>query len=246
MNRNERQLYVSKIVTGITFVNFKGVEYIIGPPSQLDYQISERIYQRTLEEAKSAGVLSSEDFVDKLIDMELWSKDDEEKLQITPKKIEEIKVLLYNNYIRFRNNDKIRKMLKEIREEESKLESKKNLLRKESAEGIAEIRKHKYLICSNVTHNSGEKAWEPHEYDKQDSQLTRFILDSYLNSRVPETTIRKLSRTDPWTSFWSVGKSENGVFGKPSSLLTEEQRSIISWSRIYDSIQESQIGRAHV
>jgi hypothetical protein len=48
-----------------------------------------------------------------------------------------------------------------------------------------------------------------------------------------------LARTEPWKSIWIAGKTESSVFGKPSSELTEEQKAIVLWSRMYDSVYEN-------
>ena len=57
--------------------------------------------------------------------------------------------------------------------------------------------------------------------------------------QITEVDARYLTRKDPWRGLWAASKTENGVFGKCSSDLTAEQGMLISWSRIYDSVQEN-------
>lgn len=237
MDRAERQECVSKIVSGVTIFTYNDKDYVINPPQALHIQLAEKIYKARLKQAKEVGVLSSEQFLDNLIDLDLWSDEEEARLQMLPKTVEEFKVLLYQNYVKYRNNDKIKKSLEKAQKEQLTLQENKDLLRKESAEGLAETAKYRHLICSNITDIYGNVCWE--DYNIEDANLIRFAIESYLSARLSEDDIRELSRKDPWVGLWSVGKSENGVFGKPSYMLTEEQKSIISWSRIYDSINES-------
>jgi hypothetical protein len=81
--------------------------------------------------------------------------------------------------------------------------------------------------------------WKNNDYDKAESVLIQNLFNSYSSQIIDEDKIRELSRKDPWTNIWNCAKSEIGVFGIPASSLSDEQRMIISWSRIYDSIHES-------
>ena len=123
MDRAERQKCISRIASGVTIFTYNDLDYVINPPSTLNIQIAERIYEARLKKAKSVGVLSSEEFLENLIELGLWSQDEETRLQMLPKTIEEFKVLLYQNYVKYRNNDKIRKSLRKAQDEQATLQS---------------------------------------------------------------------------------------------------------------------------
>jgi hypothetical protein len=48
---------------------------------------------------------------------------------------------------------------------------------------------------------------------------------------------RKLARGDEWRSYWSANK--NKIFNKPSTQWTDEQRTLVVFSKMYDSAKES-------
>ena len=54
-----------------------------------------------------------------------------------------------------------------------------------------------------------------------------------------ESEIRELARSEPWKSIWSSSKNEGVLFGKRAIELSEEQKHLIMWSTMYDSIGES-------
>jgi hypothetical protein len=47
-----------------------------------------------------------------------------------------------------------------------------------------------------------------------------------------------VARTDPWRGVWAARRAEAGVFGKPACDLTDEQRSVVGWSLLYDGARE--------
>ena len=239
MESRKREQCVSRIVSGVFIVNYEGKNYFINPPSTLDKYIAEITYQENLEKCISQKILLYDEFVDMLIIEGLWSKLEEEQLEALPKLLEEAKIQLYQAYANFKRRDHIRKRLSKLKKEEDGLTNKKNILRIQSAEGTAESFKNKYIICCNIQDENGNKRWSSEDYYKQDENLINAITREYMINQLTESEIREISRTEPWRGFWNTGKSEGGVFGKCSSLLTREQRGLISWSRIYDSIHES-------
>lgn len=239
LNSADRANKVSKIVSGITFCEFNGQRYILHPPNSQNKYFAEKIYEDKIDEATNIGISSEEDFVQQLISCKLWSELEQEHLEALPKLIEEAKVQLYYAYKNFKSREIVDKNLKRYTKSLTELSLKKNLLRRESAEGMAEMYKHKYLACAKTTDMQGNPLWDTDGYFRQDGNLINYLFSQYLDNVCSEDVVRELCRNDPWVSLWTSGKNESGVFGKPSSDLTDEQRIIISWSRVYDSIQES-------
>ena len=120
------------------------------------------------------------------------------------------------------------------------LSHKRGLLKKNTAEYVAEISSLQHTTCCNILKKkNGKKMWPDNGYLEQSSALVSHIINLYIRSLCADSEVREMSRTDPWRSIWSVGKAEGSVFGKPSCELTEQQKALASWSRIYDSVNES-------
>ena len=227
------------IISGLTYLHVSGNVYIVKEASLLTKHMAEDVYEKKLKEALSIGVLSEKEFEENLIERGMWSKEEEEALKEFPKAIEETKFQLYSAYKSYRSRDSIKKSLEKQKFKMIELLSKKNILRSQSAEGMADAYKYRYIICSNVTDIDGNKLWNSEESFNQESRLSDSIVAAALDSSPNEIVLRELSRTDPWRTLWLIRKSENGVFGKPARDLTSSQQSIISWSRVYDIIFES-------
>jgi hypothetical protein len=48
---------------------------------------------------------------------------------------------------------------------------------------------------------------------------------------------REIARSDPWRTIWGVGKEQ--CFGTPSSQWTDEQRTLVIFSKMYDNAHQS-------
>jgi hypothetical protein len=129
--------------------------------------------------------------------------------------------------------------LNRLKKKHIKLVTKRDRLKRESAEGIATTSKNKYLISSNITDINNNKLWNSEDYWKQDSKLIDALVREYMNAMIDEDDMRELSRTEPWRTLWGVSKTEKSLFGLPAIMLTSEQKSLVMWSRIYDSVYES-------
>ena len=128
MNEREKQKYVMSIISGITYINIKGDAYISREADLLSKHIAEEIYDKRLEEALSKGILSDEEINKQLIEMNMWSEEEDKILEDMPKVIEELKFQLYSAYKTFRSRDPIRKNLNKQKEKFSELMNKKNTL----------------------------------------------------------------------------------------------------------------------
>ena len=244
MDDEKTQEYVYKIVDGTTEIKLKDgccetICLTVKEPSIKENLKSIYVYNKKLEEAKRLGVMTKEEAVEKLISVNLWSKKENEHLESIPERVENLKVELYLAYKNFKSRDPIRKKLEKIREEALSLASKKNLLYEQTCEGLADIVKLRYIVCSQAFDENGDRFFKKDEYNDEDNNFVSAIIYAYISNMITEDKIRKLSQSDAWKGLWSVGKSENGVFGKPSVNLTANQKSLITWSRIYDAVNES-------
>jgi len=167
----------------------------------------------------------------------MWSSLLQDELEKLPKAIEGLKIELYNAYFQFKRRDNIKKSLASLKHREVELIKQREKFKHITCEGYALSCKNKHLICSGTKKLDGSKFFN--DYDQHSQQSIDIFLQEFYSNRVDDETIRELSKYEPWKSIWGAGKQEGSIFGKPSSLLSHEQRTIIIWSRIYDSIYES-------
>ena len=239
MSPNERHKLVTQIMSGVVLVEFSGNRYIIKEPDYINKIIAEQVYDKKLEEAISKGILTESESVKQLISMDKWNNEEQSELGEMDDKISNTKLNLYQAYKSFRKLEPIRKRLLKLQKRRAELDRKKNILRPNSAEGIAETARFRYSLCSNITDINGNKLWALEDYENQNSNLIEYLLSSYLSCQIDEKSVRELCRTEPFRGLWVIGKSVSGTFNNTSSELTSMQKAMVSWSRIYDSIYES-------
>ncbi len=229
---------VAQIVSGIVYLELEGKTYVVHEASVLDKYIAKKIYDEKYREASLQGVLDEDELIDNLVEIGLWSDEEQKEYDSLPDIIEHCKVDLYRSYASYRSRKTIRDNLDKYKDRMSELIRKRNLFREDSAQGFAEACSRKYLLCCSVTDIKGNKVLQNYDYLGKDSSFCDKVVERYLKSYVGDVEMRKLCRNEPWTSLWSAAKVEKGIFGKPASMLTGMQKSIIGWSKIYDSVSE--------
>jgi len=195
------------------------------------------VYENAFNKCLSADVITEEQMIEKMISENLWTVLEQEHLDSLPKKLEDAKVNLYLAYKNFRSREPMINLLKQLNEEYGNLTRKRGILYDQTCEGFSNLCKTRYLICSNTFYENGEKFLS--NYENADNDIVSQVVLEYLSKHVNDKGIRELSKQDIWKSFWGPGKSESGVFNKPSIELTSQQRSLITWSKIYDSVANS-------
>jgi hypothetical protein len=96
----------------------------------------------------------------------------------------------------------------------------------------------RYLVGKSLMHEDGKSVWEGEEFWKNTDPLLEEATSAFIENKISEKDFREIARTDPWRSIWSCRKTEGSLFGVPTVDLTDEQRSIIIWSTLYDNIYD--------
>ena len=239
MEYNEREQYIYNLIGGVVYCNFGDKVHLIHESLPLDKMIGNQIYEDRLKEAELRGVLSEEELVEQLMGIGLWSISEQTELDALPKRIENMKLQLYQAYFHYKERDPIRKNLRRLKDKFTELTIKRGGLNRESAEGLAMTSKNKYLICSNITDEYNNRLWDAKDYWKQPAKLIESLVREYAEFTMDEETVRELARTEPWRSIWGVSKIEHSLFDLPAIMFTPSQKGLVTWSRIYDNVYES-------
>jgi hypothetical protein len=233
MKHHEREFFISRIRSGKTNIIIDNNKIIIISPTIDILQESCEIFDEIYEKSYNDGIMTEEDNENWMIESQLWSKEEEEKIKGYNKDLERLKVEIYNA----KNNDalkeKIRLYLRSGEKQLLELQNKKNQYYLNTCEGIATSEKTAFIIknTSFIKNNL---------CDFEKINLT-FLIDRYHNTFLKENEIRELARTEPWKSLWIIRQnSGNKLFCNPENTdLNYNQKNLIIWSQMYDNIQES-------
>jgi hypothetical protein len=235
---SKRELYVSKIMSGKVGFKIDGRTHFISVPESYDRYIAQELYFDTIRDAGFEGVMTEEEVLDMMIDEDLWSYEEQEKMDTLPKRIENLKVSLYESQLKMKIFEATRKTLNSEKERYENLATKKTALSNFSQTGCANTIKLKYLLYTSMKNKKGEHIYDGDDFWEEDHSLIEDIFKTYLSAQIDESIIREIARTEPWRSYWGAAKAEGSIFGVSASEMTAEQRSLVNWSKFYDSIYE--------
>ena len=238
MDNNERELYVSRIMSGKIGIKIDGRSHFISVPDPYDKYVAQEIFFSSKRDAGFYGIFTEEEMNEIMLDKGLWTDQEEEDIDKLPKRIENLKVALYEAKMKEKVFKATRKTLEGEKKRFEQLSSKKLSMNNFTQTGVANTLKLQYLLYTSIVNKKGDYKYDGDDFWEEEHKIIEDVFKVYLSAQIREEIIRELARTEPWRSYWGAAKTEGSIFGKSASQLNSEQRSLINWSKFYDSIQE--------
>ena len=238
MDQYIKEFYISRIITGSFRCKINDEYYIVKQPDRNIRHIAQQIYIDAIKDAELDNLYNNQELYNFLLENDLWSEQKENDLKQIQEDTDELKVKLYQAVFKSEERKIIRKMLEAARNKIISLYREKTAYDHLSCDGFASTMKMRYLVGKSLMHENGESVWKDEDFWKNTDPLLEDATSTYVENRISDKEFRELARTDPWRSIWSCRKTESSLFGVPAVDLTEEQRSIIVWSSLYDNVFE--------
>ena len=233
----ENLLY--RIINGYYNIYIDDTIYKIILPNINIKQNAHALYLKTIDDHKyDTNSWITEQGIKNLLQIyNIWNDSLEKELDKLIISLDDSKIQLYKNYL----NSSIRPFLKTqiagISSSINELLCKKHYFDYLTLDYYAQNIKNQYLITNMIYTIDNEKIFNYDTFDDIDSIfLEKFLAEINKNS-VDTLAIKKLARQDCWRSFWNISK-ENVFEGKIKDW-TDEQRSLVNFSKVLDSIRES-------
>jgi hypothetical protein len=175
-----------------------------------------------------------------LQERKLWTPEMQAEFDLLKEKIEDMKIGLLETWSRSNAQLSIRHALAKGKTEIERLLNIRHCLDHITCEGIATAARARYLTGYSLLRSDGSPYWEsPSDWDRPDAVLDD-VIEYLVRTRLSEAQLREIARKDPWHSMWASRKFVGmGLFDVPSVDLTDDQRYLMMWSSIYDSVRES-------
>lgn len=239
MDQALRELYVSRIVSGESRCSINGEIFYIRHADRRQRYRSNTIYKEVFDDARFHGLLHDDELLSILCKQNLWHSRDQEQYDKLIKAIDDFKVGLFEQRLAPDHQAKIRVQLQRGKAELLRLEGIRHSLDHISCAGVASQARFRYLMGAGIQRASGEPLWKTEEDWNTNDALLDKLYDQILTLRPSETEYRVLARTEPWKSIWAARKfCGRGVFDIASVDLADDQRSLLIWSSVYESIYE--------
>ena len=227
---------MSEILFGSKIIEINEDTTIYVNPMTIEQNVyAQRVFKRAYDEALLSGVLTRKEMLELLEEQEIWTKNEEGLLDKLSNKSEDLKLSIYNNFLRKQKRESARKELREVEKKQASLYEKKHSNDHLDCQGIATYARLNWVIENTTTYKDGT----PYSFDEID--VTGILKRAGTDTLEP-SDYRELARNEPWKSLWVMREAANAPLF-PNHVgdleLTNNQKGLIIWSQTYDNIQES-------
>jgi hypothetical protein len=239
METYRRELLVARICSGgvrckVRDHNGRTIDVVIRKPSRDDIYVSCEVFAEMMEQCHFS-LYSEDELIQFMYDRSLWDDARQRQLDGIPKDIDNLKVGLFQNVMKAKDRDTVRKTLTAARKKLGELSKQRHAYDHLSCLGAANIAKSRYLIGKSLYTPSGRPIFSEDDFWEYPSTILDNVMTWYASNRLEDAEIRELARTDPWRSIWLAKKVEASLFGVAAVDHTEEQRALLTWSTIYEN-----------
>jgi len=215
------------------------ISLILRPPTPKEQAKSVSVYNLEIRRGSILKLFSEQELLSYLIDLKQWSIEQEDTIEGLQKDIHTIRrgllSLVFNTTKLEHSRSLLRRAEKVLMEH---LKTKHKLLQN-SIESHAELCQQRYLMSQITEDDDGNKFWPTtDDFDNfSDSALISQLCEYYYRkSRMLPSDIRRLARSPQWRSYWEISKCTNDLFDNPVTSWSLNQRELVYWSTIYDSV----------
>ena len=233
MDDKKKEDIVCRIISGQLLILVDNVTYVINNPSRLNRLKARELYNQATRRCLFDNILTHTQVVQWLIRHKVWSREKEEQLKTIDKTLDSRKKSLYKSILNKPQQDDDRKVLKHLRKKQLSLLQEKHSLDSLTVEHYAETTSRQFLILSSLTYEDRTLVYNDVNFKDICWRLFSGIDDEILKNQCTLVECREISRSEPWRSYWTVG--EHNPFGNASVDLTDEQKTLILYSRMYDN-----------
>ena len=223
---------LNKILSGKIIVKLRDQLIIINQPDAQTRYLADCFSQEIYNKAFEDNVYLQEELELLIIENGWWNEEQEMLLTEIPKKIEKLKIEYFKNFIKTVEATKLKKSIKGIEARFEDLQRIKYGFFNYTCESLQTQAYTMFCIQECLTNTTGEKI------DK-DFVSPQFLYSKYNEELLGDNELRKVSKSPEWRLIWNATKSGCPLFSFPASHFTDMQKSLVNWSRVYDSIYES-------
>ena len=236
--------YLRKIFTGVEIVSIQDKYFLFKQPDNNMKIIASNLYDKAYKKACAEGILPRAD-LEMLIDSRGIITDfDRAELSKLEAKLEAQKILLAKTTKVKANQDRLKKIISDLRRDISRIKYKKSSKLLMSAEVKAEEQRYEYL-CRKCTYvEDGTRLyWADYEefINDLDLEFKSEILNEFagfLNGMSTEV-VRYIARHNLWRIRYITSvKTSEALFGVPTSDYSDDMLNLVFWSNYYQNIYE--------
>ena len=240
---DELEEYITKISSGkqIQYIDELKEILVFKYPSNDTKLISDSIYHRSYVEAIEEGLLPLKDIEKLLVDRGVFTEEDEAQITKLTGQLDAQKVLLSKTLKVKANQDRINKVINDLRSKINIILHKKHSKLGMSAETKALEEKTNYL-CWNCSFDIDDRRlWESFDDFNNSESSTRqsTIISQFLKffNGLDTSIVRCIAKSNMWRIRYNNSvKTGEKLFGVPTAEYSTDQLGLVYWSNFYDQV----------
>lgn len=236
MVKDNHAYNVAHLIAGESILEVGSRLFVVRNPSRTDRLRAELLYNDMYRKAISDGVCADAELMEYLEENHLWDDPRQKDLDTLTENIEKIKIGLFQNIFNESVIKQGRVALTREKTRHAELYRERHAHDWLTAEYIAESAKFKFLVGCSTFDVMGAPLWNNFGYEQPDYYINE-ITNKLLSGKLSDEVLRALARSTDWQTYWSISRNSN-IFGVDVVDLSDEQRSLLSWSTFYDNIRE--------
>lgn len=231
MDNKDIGLYLSRILSGFYVFSYNNTKYkLVYPDISIKYE-AELYAKEEYENNKYNNWIKEEEIVYILTDIGVWNPKGDQQLKNMEKEIDDYKVDLYKSVLNPNKVKTIRQTLSNIKAAYNKNYDTRHSLDHLTTEGFCTILKNQYILVNSIRNMDDNLLFN--NLKETDYTILNKI-SSIINSNIIQMSkLKQIARSDIWRNYWSANK--DNIFNKACINLTDEQKSLIVVTKMYDS-----------
>ena len=237
MDSTRKEQLINEVLSEYIPHTINGERLLFGNPTPIQKLTADEIYNDWYKEGLKSGLLDEEEAYDLFCSKGIWTDELENSLKVIEKDIEKLKIGMLSCIFKSYELSKIKQSLHLAKNKQLNLLIRKHSYSDITAEYLGGISKQLYLSLCEIYQQNGKYFIEPDRILDTNGLFVNQILNMRMSDRWTESVARELARSEPWGTYWSVYKGQKFPFKNDS--LNDNQKLIITWSKVYDNVRES-------
>lgn len=234
MDNRTLNIYLSRILSGFYLFLYNNTRYkLVYPDISIKYE-AELYAEEEYEKNKFNDWITEDSIVDSLVSMGVWNYNGDDNLKNLEKQIDDLKVDLYKNFLNPSKLKSLRRTLSNTKNAYNRQYNIRHSLDQYTVDGYSQYIKNQYILIQSLYDINNEKIFK--DINCIDSNLLDHLSTIIATNSIDISIFRYMARSDNWRNYWSANKDR--VFDKPVINWTDEQKTLVVLTKMYDSAYE--------
>ena len=181
--------------------------------------------------------LHLENITNDLIRYGIFFPDNEEEIKTKNKELDNLKKTLFRQYKDNNAKNICKRKIKFLKDQLNKLYNLNHYLDFLTLEKYCENLRYEYIICNTLhEYHSNKLVFNYSNLYSNEADLFNGLIDAITEKFIDLSTLKKIVISEYWRNIYTNNK--NNIFSGPAIEYTDEQKSLINLSAMYDHIYQ--------